>query len=84
MLEWPLFRSARSAPVNGHPFFMTTPTKPAPEFSGRYMHTETRELYQLAVVPVSEVRQQRTHLCKSATRFWDGTEADFLRLFQKV
>ena len=64
---------------------MSTPTtNPAPEFSGRYIHTATRELYQLAVVPVSEVRQKRTHLAKSATHFWDGTEEDFKRTFQRV
>ena len=57
---------------------------PAPEFSGRYMHTETRELFRLKVVPVAEVRQKKTHLCKSATHFWDGTEADFKKTFTKV
>jgi len=48
------------------------------------MHTETRELFRLKVVPVAEVRQKKTHLCKSATHFWDGTEADFKKTFTKV
>ena len=59
-------------------------TTPKPDYSGRYIHLETRELYQLAVVPVAEVRQQRTHLCKSATHFWDGTEEDFRKTFTRV
>ena len=57
---------------------------PTPDFQGRYMSNATRETYQLKVLDKAEVRQGRTHLCKSPFSFWDGTPEDFQKNFTKV
>ena len=61
---------------------MTHTQKTETEFSGRYLLDG--EIFRLKVVPAADVRQKKTHLCKSATKFWDGTEADFKKTFTKV
>jgi hypothetical protein len=53
-------------------------------FSGSYIYKPTGETYALKIVDKSQVRQGRTHLAKSDSAFWEGTDAEFLRLFNKV
>jgi len=43
------------------------------QYSGKYKYLPTGEEFGLKIIPQSEVRANKTHHAKSATKFWDGT-----------
>jgi hypothetical protein len=53
------------------------------EYEGKYTYLPTGETFGLKVLPQNEVRANRTHHAKNATKFWDGTPEEFRRFFDK-
>lgn len=52
-------------------------------YKGEYKHLGTGEVYGLRVLPKEDVRSSKTHLLKNRQFFWEGTQEQFRKLFEK-
>lgn len=54
------------------------------EYIGQYRYRPTGEVFGLLIKDRSQVRQGRTHYAKGPQSSWDGTPADFQKLFDRI
>lgn len=54
------------------------------DYSGQWRYLPTGEVFGLKVLPIGQVRANKTHTAKSPLKFWDGTAEEFRQQFDKV